>query len=191
MNGRTVGDLREQLHMGTCPGSGANGYTPVLRAERDKIVRGYFIGSSLLGVMLHWDERCMRLLPCRKDRSDCPYCLRGRPSQWKGYCAAAVWPSRARRVVEIPEGAYRACRELLAKEGHLRGLWFELRRFPGPSNNAPVQVRLAEGAPIAQIEDEWDILKSLLIFWGLSEEKRRALDTATLAQRLDDHGLEP
>jgi hypothetical protein len=178
--------LREALRTGACPGAGDGGYVPIVRAVKDKTVRGYFVGDGLLGVQLHWDSRSCRLVPCRKDRAQCLHCQRGAPCQWKGYGAAAIWPQRSRRIIEVPEGAYRACAELAQLEGQLRGYWWELRRFPGPTNNAPVQVKIQPGAPVANVEAGFDVMRSLLIFWGLNDEERGKLSAATLAQRLDD-----
>jgi hypothetical protein len=186
MDGSGNGSMREKVRLGPCPGTVGEPYVPILRADGRGVQRGYFIGDCLLGVVLHWDSLLRRLMPCRRDAHDCVYCRRGLGSQWKGYACAALWPRRCRRIVEVPEGAYRSCAALLAADGRLRGQWFSLKRWPGPTNNAPVTIEIKPGAPVEPQEVPWDTLASLLMLWGLREAERATVASQNLAQRLDD-----
>ena len=68
------------------------------------------------------------------------------PLVWYGYAAVQAAPSGNVCLLAIPQAAYRSCPALQAREGRLRGWWFQARRLVR-SPNGPVQIQLAPPKP--------------------------------------------
>jgi hypothetical protein len=181
----TYEQLQQNLRMASQPPGGNRPYIPIVRAVFGKAIRGYFTGDRVEGFLVHWDKEMKKDCPCVGPTMACYFCEGGLNPRWKGFVAGAIFPQRARCLVEITAGAFRNSQTLKAYNGMLRGKRFELSRFDRPARNSPVKIGLVPDKPIENLEKAFDVATALLAVWGYRYSASQHIPADPEQERVD------
>jgi len=138
-------------------------YKVISPSGADKI-RGVLLADTFHGCWVHWDS-CV--VPCYRTEK-CTRCRQGKSSRWQGYIAFYDMVQKDRFVLSLTEMAARACLDLLAEFGTLRGCQIETFRSVQRKNNARQVVKLIKFLDGDAVPSEHPILDSLNRLWGMN-----------------------
>jgi hypothetical protein len=154
---------RSPLHVPCPPRDNSLAYCRWITPPCGRMLRVVCATDYTLGVELHWIDGVS--VACTRHLKGCQHCGY-RERKW--YCCLVVWNFLTGQggAISIPDAAYRACKDLQARDGKLLHQTLSLGRC-GQSATSPWAVTLTDDVCKLALPDLPTVEKVVAARWGI------------------------